>query len=226
MKTTILALTMCFFGFLSLTKASDLNFSGSINFQKTDEEPEHSSVLRKRLNLEFGYGIPGTALWTTPPISSNSGWEYYPSTYIAPFEFNQKENTPFYAGATYSFLNHLEVGVHYNFSDFRYDSGIHLKEKSHAIKVRVSFYRNIGEHVEFYTGLGLGIRFGTYNIVYTDTLFGGQYRTESGHIENSAFEITAGFRLFLMPEIAWYVEAGINRSLLQTGMLIKFDFDE
>ena len=112
MKTTNLALTLIFFGIISYTNARDLNSSRSLNFQNTEEEPEHSSVLRKRLNLEFGYGIPGTALWTTPPVSLNSGWEYYPSTFIAPFEFNQKENTPFYIGATYSFINHLEVGAH------------------------------------------------------------------------------------------------------------------
>lgn len=227
MKTTILALTICFFGIFSLTKASDLSFFRSINFQKTNEEPEHSSVLRKRLNLEFGYGIPGTALWTTPAVSLNPDLEsYYPLTYSSPFDFNQKENTPFYIGATYSFLNHLEVGAHYNYSDFRYDGDVQLREKSQALKVRVNFYRNIGEYVEFYAGLGLGIRFGNYNIIYSDTLIGGQFRTESGYIENSAIEMTAGFRFFIMPEIAWYVEAGINRSLIQTGMLIKFDFDE
>ena len=209
--------TLFFLTIFIATSTYAVNEDKKYNTEKRDGD----SPFVNRFIFSSGLGIPGTSLWITPTIPG--GW--FGRNKISPFDFNNEDNIPYYTKMSYSFLKHLELGICYNYSYYTYKEAYYIVNvKSNALHFRVNAYRSFDNNTELYGGIGVGYRFGEYEIIYLGipNYYASSY--EKHNLDNPiALEFTLGYRVFLFKNVGIYGELGWARSIVQIGMSYKLE---
>ncbi len=108
----------------------------------------------------------------------------------------------------------------YDYKEVAYSYTEGLKYSALNINARLNVHFLTSQHLDPYMGLGIGYNKATFNYYSNDPDY--VYSETISSPIPLGFEVTLGLRYYFTPNIGIYAEAGLSKSILQSGLAIKF----
>jgi hypothetical protein len=194
-----------FISLLLLTVFSDLVLSA--------QDEETYAFQKGNLYLSIGAGVPNQNSLILKPIINEQ-------------DFSYQGRGPFHFKAEYALLKNLGIGISVNrvafdarfkvknpqlaqYFDYR------LRYASSSFLLRLNGQVTLGRTTSIYGGAGIGFKTGRPKLESEDPMmkdFSFPFMFPVG------LELTAGFRWMPIPYLGLYVETGMAKSFIQTGL--------
>lgn len=137
---------------------------------------------------------------------------------------------PFFGKAEYAISEHFSFGLNvahyrlkvwYSETDFRgveYDTEYYCENTSILVRFNGHFYRD--QDFDFYFGVGMGGRFGTWRF---ESELDGEELIDISDIwaVPIGFDGTVGMRYHILDNFGLYLEGGLAKSMIQLGAIVR-----
>ncbi|MEN9510827.1 MAG: hypothetical protein RLZZ370_646 [Bacteroidota bacterium] len=194
-----------FISLLLLTVFSDLVLSA--------QDEETYAFQKGNLYLSIGAGVPNQNSLILKPILNEQ-------------DFSYQGRGPFHFKAEYALLKNLGIGISVNrvafdarfkvknpqlaqYFDYR------LRYASSSFLLRLNGQVPLGRTTSIYGGAGIGFKTGRPKLESEDPMMKG---FSFPFMFPVGLELTAGFRWMPIPYLGLYVETGMAKSFIQTGL--------
>lgn len=167
--------------------------------------------------LSFGYGYPNfqrISVWFLPDKLN------YKATDVGPLHIK----------ASYFITNKIEVSLNVNYANFKgvwqkQDNGVYYNYRYEGNGVagllRANIHQKLGTNIDGYWGCAVGggnLRRYSFTDNPNDESF-----NKNCNLTVKSFETTIGMRCYLSKNIGVYAELGYAKSILQAGIILKFN---
>jgi hypothetical protein len=187
--------------------------TGFSSFMLSAQDEETYAFQKGNLYLSFGAGVPNQNSLILKPILNEQ-------------DFSYQGRGPFHFKAEYALLKNLGIGISVNRvafdARFRVNNpqlaqyfDYRLRYASSSFLLRLNGQVPLGRTTSIYGGAGIGFKTGRPKLESEDPMmkdFSFPFMFPVG------LELTAGFRWMPMPYLGLYVETGMAKSFIQTGL--------
>lgn len=172
--------------------------------------------------VSFGYGIPNL---NKAILKTFESYGNYKTSGFGPLhaKYEYALTDMFGLGLSASYASWGATWVQnypvYNNTTMSYDNRNYeesFKGTSLALSLRYNVHFATGKKIDPYYGVGVGYKFNTYKYfsAYPDYV-----KPSTGAYFPVSFETTIGLRYLFSPDLGFYTEVGLSKSLIQAGLV-------
>lgn len=171
--------------------------------------------------FSLGYGTPNLTAWF---LSGFDNYDGYTVSAFGPLHAKFEYAATDEIGIGLS-VNHVSTTINYQDNALSTSSAIYnykFNISNTAFNVRINYHFLVENSLDLYTGVGFGYRIGSYKYSTNDPNFDAGNASYNGTVlPPIGFETTIGMRYYFTELFGAYVEAGLAKSIIQGGLVLK-----